>query len=144
MLRLYERNPRRYEEELAEQEHQAYLEQRSPTFNEMTDEIFEERQLEDYDFERMNPQERKEIWEQQQLNELEGNPTPQAHELPSDNSQQYASFVQEQLRSDQHEQTKQIDDMQDNDDAEEHTRNEELLMQKEQWEDIAFRHQQLQ
>ena len=33
--------------------------------------------------------------------------------------------------------------MQNNDYAEECRKNEELLMQKQQWEDIAFRHQQL-
>jgi hypothetical protein len=42
----------------------------------MTEEIFQERQLEDYVLEQMTPQERQEIWEQQQLNELlYGNPT---------------------------------------------------------------------
>ena len=142
MLRLYERNPRRYEEELGEQKYQAYLEQRSPTFNEMTDEILEERQLEDYDLERMNPQERQEIWEQEQLNELEGNPAPQAHGLPLDNVQKYANFLQKQLRLDQHQQTMLVYDMQNNDYAEGCRRNDELLMQKEQWEDIAFRQQQ--
>jgi hypothetical protein len=87
LLRLYARDPERYQQHLDEQAHQAYLERRSPTFNEMTDEIFQERQLEDYIFEQMTPQERQEIWEQQQLNELHENPAPQPYGLPLDDLQ---------------------------------------------------------
>ena len=61
ILRLYERNPEVYPRELDEQEYQAYLQRRSPTFDEMEDDILQERQLEDYDLERMTPRERQEI-----------------------------------------------------------------------------------
>ena len=95
MLRLCARDPERFQQVLDEQEHQAYLQRRSPTFNEWTDEILEERQLQDYDFERMTLQERQEVWEQEHLNQLQGNPTPSVPGLPLDNLQQYANFVQE-------------------------------------------------
>ena len=143
MLRLYERNSQRYQQELDEQEHQAYLQRRSPTFDEMADQILQERELEEYYLERMTPQARQEIWEQQLMNELDGNPVPQAAGLPLDNVQQYANFLQEQLRQDEHEQTMRVYDMQNEDYAEECRKNRELFMQKEQWEGIAFRHQHL-
>ena len=85
----------------------------------MTDEIFQERQLEDYNLERMTPQERQEIWEQQQLNEQHANSLSRANELSLDNLQQYATYVEDQLRSDEYDQTMQINDMQDNDQSEE-------------------------
>lgn len=87
MLRLLERNPERFQQELDEQAHQAYIERRSPTFDEMADEILHERELEEYSLERMTPQARQEIWEQQHMNELNGNPAPQAHGFPLDNLQ---------------------------------------------------------
>ena len=144
MLRLGATDPKRFQQELDEQEHQAYLEQRSPTFDEFADEILTEREVEEYYFNRMTLQERQEIWEQEHLNQLQGKPVPRVYGLPLDNSEQYADFLQQQLRADQHDQALRIYEMQNNDYGEECRKNEELLMQKEQWEDLAFRHQQLQ
>jgi hypothetical protein len=142
--RVYQRQQERYRREQEEEEHDRYLQQRSPNFDEMMDETLEERQLETYYLERMTPQERQEIWEQEQLNELQGNPAPRAHGIPPDNLERYAKFLQHQLWRDQNEQTMQVYDMQNNDYTQECIRNEELLMRKEEWEDIAFRLQQLQ
>jgi hypothetical protein len=97
MLRLLERDPTRFQEELDDQARQYYLERRSPTFDEMTDEIFQERQLEDYVLEQMTPQERQEIWEQQQLNELYENPASQPYGLPLDDLQRHILFLSDQL-----------------------------------------------
>ncbi len=110
----------------------------------MTDEIFQERQLKDYVLEQMTPQERQEIWEQQQLNELHGNPAPQPYGLPLDDLQQYILFLSNQLWHDQRDQTMRIYEMHNNDYIEEYKRNDELLTQKEEWEDIAYRLQQIQ
>ena len=106
------------------------------------DEILEERQLEEYYLERMTPQERQEIWEQQHLNELQGNPAPRRRGLPLDNTERYAKFLQDQLWSDQNDQAMRVYDMQNDDYKQECIRNQELLIQKEEWEDIAFRLQQ--
>lgn len=76
MLRLGARDPEWFQRELDEEQHQAYLQRRSPTFDEWADEILTERELEEYYSNRMTPQERQEIWEQEQLNELYENPTP--------------------------------------------------------------------
>ena len=144
MLRLGARDPDRFQQELDEQEHQAYLQRRSPTYDEFADEILTERELEEYYFNRMTPQERHQIWEQEHLNQLQGNPEPRVYGLPLDSTQQYANFLQEQQRADEHDQAMRVYDMQNTDYAEEYRKNGELLMQKEQWEEIAFRHQQLQ
>jgi hypothetical protein len=108
------------------------------------DEILQERQLEAYYLERMTPEEKQEIWDQEPLNELQGNPAPRAHGLPLDNLERYAKFLHEQQWWDEHHQAMQVYEMQNNDYMEECRRNDELLMQKEEWEDIAFRLQQLQ
>jgi hypothetical protein len=142
--RIYQREQERYRREQEEQEHDRYLQQRSPTFDELMDEILEERQLETYDLERMTPQERQEIWEQEHLNELQGNPARRAYELPLDNIERYAKFLQDQRWWDEHEQAMRVYDMQNNAYTEECRRNDELLMQKQEWEDVAFRLQQLQ
>ncbi len=56
VLRLLERNPDRFQQELDEQAHRAYLERRSPRVDEMADEILQERELEEYSLEQMTPQ----------------------------------------------------------------------------------------
>ena len=106
------------------------------------DEILEERQLNLYYLERMTPQERQERWEQEHLNELQGNPAPPEHGLPLDNTERYANFLQDQLYWETHDQTMRVYDMQKDDYRQECRRNEELLIQKEEWEDITFRLQQ--
>ena len=108
----------------------------------MMDEILQERHLDVYYLERMTPQERQEIWEQEHLNELQGNPAPRAHGLPLDDIERYAKFLQDKLRWDEHDQAMRVYDMQNDDYMQECIRNQELLMQKEKWEDIAFRLQQ--
>ncbi|CAF1520140.1 unnamed protein product [Rotaria sordida] len=141
--RVAQRQQERYRQEREQHEHYAYLQRRSPNFDELMDEILGERELEEYYLERMTPQDRQEVWEQEHLNELQGNPAPRAHRLPLDDTERYAKFLQNQLWWDQHDQTMQVYDMQNNDYAPQCRRNQELLRQKEEWEDLAFRHQQL-
>jgi hypothetical protein len=107
------------------------------------EEILSKRQLDQYNFQMMSPEEQQEIWDQEQLNELQGNLTPRGYGLPLDNLEQYAQFLQDQLQQDIRDQTRQIYDMQNNEYTEQCRRNGELLMQKEEWEDMAFRLQQL-
>ena len=83
------------------------------------------------------------LWEQEHLNELQGNPAPRQYGLPLDDLERYANFLQHQQRRDEHDQAMRVYDMQNSDYQQECKRNEELLMQKEEWEDIAFRLQQL-
>jgi len=109
----------------------------------MMDETLDERQLDAYYLERMTPQERQEIWEQEHLNELQGNPAPRQHGLPLDDLERYANFLVHQQRQDEHDQAMLVYDMQNSDYQPECIRNDKLLMQKEEWEDIAFRLQQL-
>ena len=78
------------------------------------------------------------------MHELQANPAPREHGSPLDNIERYAKFLQHQLYWDKHDQTMRVYDMQNNDYAQECRRNQELLMQKEEWEDMAFRLQQLQ
>ncbi|CAF3966634.1 unnamed protein product [Rotaria magnacalcarata] len=106
------------------------------------DEILGERELEEYYLQRMTPQERQEVWEQEHLNELQGNPARRAPGLPPDDTERHAIFIQDQLYWDQHDQAMRVYDMQNADYAEQCRRNEELLRQKEEWDDAAFRHQQ--
>lgn len=99
---------RRKQEEL---EHDQYLRSRSPGFDELMDEILEERQLEQYYLERMTPKEQQEVWEQEHLKELQENPVQWPHGILLDNLEQYAIFLEEQLQQDECEQKYQIDDM---------------------------------
>ena len=141
--RRAQRQQERHRREREEQEHYKYLQQRSPNFDELMDEILGERELEEYNLERMTLQERQEVWEQEHLNELQGNPAPRAHGLPLDDTERYAIFIQDQLFWDQHDQAMRVYEMQNDDYAEQCRRNQQLLSQKEEWEDAAFRHQQL-
>jgi hypothetical protein len=90
----------------------------------------------------MTPQERQAIWEQEQLNELEGNPASRPYGIPIYDFERYATFKAEQLHNDELEQTMNIDEMEKWDRLEQHYRNEEQLIQKKQWEEIAFLYQQ--
>ena len=141
--RLAQRQQERYRREREEQEHYEYLQQRSPNFDELMDEILGERELEEYNLERMTLQERQAVWEQEHLNEMQGNPAPRAHGLPLDDAERYAIFIQDQLFWDQHDQTMRVYDMQNDDYAEQCRRNQALLSQQGEWDDAEFRHQQL-
>lgn len=88
-----------------------YLLRRSPSFDELMDEILEKRQLGQYNWKRMIPQGRHAIWEQEHLNELQANNTSPAPELLLDNLEQYTQFLQDQLMLDEHEQSLQINDI---------------------------------
>ena len=139
------REAERYRQQREEWEHEQCLLRRSPGFEEGIDEILQERQLDQYLLEIMSPRERQAICEQEQLNELQGNPTPQPHGLPMDDLEQYATHQGEQLLwKDLLERIRSIDDMEQWDEHEQQYQNEEQLIQKEQWEEIVFLHQQLQ
>ncbi len=75
------------------------------------DDEYNEQLLEAYDFEMMNSQERKEIWEQQHLNELQGISAPRTFGAPLDELERFATFQEEQLMYDQIEQPMQIYEM---------------------------------
>jgi hypothetical protein len=137
LARHYNREQERYREQQEEWELEQYLRRRSPGFDEGIDEIFQERQLENYHLERMTPQERQEIWDQEYLNELQ-------HGIPMNDLERYATYQDEQLYKDELEQTMNIDQMQQWDKLKQHYRNEEQLIQKEQLEEIVFLYQQLQ
>ncbi len=107
------------------------------------EEVLSEKQLDQCNFETMTPQKQQEIWGKEQLNELQGNSAPRAYGLPPDNLERYAQFLHDQLQRDMHDQTMRIYEMQNNDCREQSRRDEELLIQKEEWKDLAFRLQQL-
>ncbi|CAM4778576.1 unnamed protein product [Rotaria magnacalcarata] len=144
--RVAQRETERDRQERLEYQHYVYLQQPSPNFDENMDDTLTERELEEYNLERMAPQDRREVWEQEHLNELQGNPAPRPHGLPLDDTERYAKFLQDQLRRDQHDQTMRVYDMETNDNvehAEQYRRSQELLRQNEEWEDLAFRHRQI-
>ncbi len=105
----YDREEERYRERREEWEHEQYLLRRSPGFDESIDGIFQERELDQYQIERMTPQERQAICEQEQLNELEGNLASRPYGIPIDDFERYATFKAEQLHNDELEQTMNID-----------------------------------
>ncbi len=102
------------------------------------DDDYNESLLDAYDYEKMNPQERQEAWEQQHLNELQGIFSRPYYGVPLDNLQRFAIQQEEQLWLDEHEQTMRIYDMESWDRIQQYQRNTEELIQKEQWEEIAF------
>ena len=141
-VHLYQRQQDRYRRQQQEQDHEEYLCHRSPTFDEGMDEILGERELEEYYLQGMTPQERQEIREQDQLNELRRNPARQPHGLPLDNFERYAKLLQDQQRQDEHHQIMRIYDLQNSDYHKQCRRHDELLMQNEEWEDMAYHLQQ--
>ena len=92
----------------------------------------------------MSTQERKAISEQQHLNQLEGNPNPGLHGRPLDDLERYAIYQEQQLTDADLEQMNNIDAMEQSNRLEQHYRNEEQLIHKEQWEEIEYIYQQLQ
>lgn len=139
-----DREAERYRQEREEREHSYYLQLRSPGFDENLDEIFQERQLEQYQLERKSTQERRAVWQQEHLSELQGYSKSSPYEMIWDDLRRYALYLEEQLWNDEDEQTINIEEMHQSDRLEQNNRNEEQLIQKEQWEEIQFLHQQLQ
>ena len=96
----------------------------------------------DREQEREEPQEKYEMWEQH-LNELQDNNAALPPELRLYNLGQYALFIQDQTSLHDYEQELGIDDMCNINYANEYEKSEEILLQNQQWEDIAFVFQQL-
>lgn len=124
--RSYQRYIDRYEADRQEREHEWYLAQRSPTYDEHADMVFTERELEEYNFNRMATQERKTITEQEHLNEVQGYPTKCALQLPSDHIDRYTEFLHEQECLNELEQTLQIINAEKEEDLQEYRRIQEL------------------
>ena len=120
-----------------------YIQQRPPGFDADMDEILQERLLEQYQLEQMTPQERQVISEQNHLNELQEGPPPRLTAMPMQDLEQYMMNQQDQIWTDEFEQTINIDELETSDRLMHHYRNEEQLIQKEQWEEIPFLYQQL-
>jgi hypothetical protein len=80
---------------------------------------------------------------------LQGIPPPRYYGAPLDDLQRYAIHQEQQLMNDEHQQTMRVYDMQHWDRLTQYERNDEDLIQQEQlaqweqWEDVAFRLQQL-
>ena len=98
----------------------------------------------EYNLERLSPKQRQAIWEQEHLNELQGYPSQQLQSMPITDLEQYTIFKEEQLTTDEFEQTMNINEMEKWEEAVQHYRNAEQLIQNEQWEQIVFLYQQLQ
>jgi hypothetical protein len=107
------------------------------------EEALSERQLDQYNFESLSTQERREIRAQQYLDETQGYTAPRAPGLPSDDLERYAQFLEDQYQWNLQEQALQTEKMYKDEYEEENFRNQELLMQKEEWDDIAFHLQQI-
>ena len=140
---MYQRYREQDREEAEQRARHEYLPRRPPTFDELTDEILEERQVDVYYLERMTPEERQKIWEQEHLHKLQANPAPRRHGSQLDDLDRYAQSVEKQLWCDELDQVMSVYDMKNSDYAQQCRRNGELLMQKEEWEDITFRLHQL-
>jgi hypothetical protein len=109
----------RTQSEIEEERH--YLESRGyPEYME----VFENKLLEEYDLEKMDPKER---WEQEQLNEFEG----------------FAVLEQLLLIQDQIEQDNEIKDMEEMLEQKQDQTNQEQLIQLQLWEHVTFVIQQL-
>jgi hypothetical protein len=133
----------RYRRERELEEYFEYLARRSPDHDEWMEEALAERQLDLYNFECLPTQERREIREQQYLDEIQGYIAPRAPGLPPDDLERYAQFLELQDQLNVQEQTLQFENMYKDETEEENIRNQELLMDKEEWDDIAFRLQQI-
>ncbi|CAF2977433.1 unnamed protein product [Rotaria sp. Silwood2] len=96
----------------------------SNLFDEGSVRDYQQRLLEDYEFETIDARQR---WEQEQVNELEG----------------FAVLEQLALIQDEIEQSHQIDTVQQLQEDEQQERNTEQLVHQELWEQIEFLHQQL-
>ncbi len=140
--RRQEQREQQYQRERKEQDYEKYMQQHCPTFDDFFDEVVQERLSEEYYYERMTPHARQEAWEQQHLNELQGVPLPRLYGGDFHPLVKYAEQQEEQLWYDQLAQAIQIDNMVTWDpikpgeekNIQEHKRNIQLLIQKEQWE----------
>jgi hypothetical protein len=137
--RRMERNRRERELE----EHFAYLARRSPYHDEWMEEALAERQLDQYNFESLSTQERREIRDQQYLDEIQGYIAPRVSGLPSGDLERYVQFLEDEYQRNLQEQALQIENMHKNEYEEECIRSQEPLTEKEEWEGIAFRLQQI-
>lgn len=115
---ISQRQQGRYQPKQQEEEHIPYYLRRSASLDEL---------MHQYNWGCINPEDTDEIWEQEHSHNLE----------------QYAQFIQNELLLDEQDQLLRINDMENIQHDEEHTKNEELLLQKEEWEDISFRIQQM-
>ena len=106
------------------------------------DDMYNEPLIEIYNYETMNPQARQEAWDQEHLQEIQGLAEPQYFAVQPNSLESYALAQESQLQRDRHEQDMRIYEMQIEDYAQQCQRNYEQLMDKEEWEDIAFRLEQ--
>lgn len=106
------------------------------------DHVYNESLLESYYYEQMNPQERQELSEQEHLRQMQGLREPIFFTGQFGDLERYALSLDHQLQQDQREQIMLIYDMQYQEYMQQCQGNEELLADKEEWEDIAFRLQQ--
>ena len=114
-----------------------------PIFDDDIDETLQERQLEQYQLERMTTPERQAIWEENHINQLQEDLPPRASAIPINDWEQYSTYRTEQLWEDELEQIINIDETEKSHRFEQYRQNEELR-QKNQWEDLQFVCQQLQ
>ncbi len=77
------------------------------------------------------------------MDEIQGYTASRAPGLPPDDLERYTQFLEDQYQWNLQEQALQIENMYKDEYEEENIRNQELLMDKEEWEDIAFRLQQI-
>ena len=103
------------------------------------DSMYNEQLIEVYNYETMNLQVRQERWDQEHLEEMQGLSEPR-HLVAQPNSlESYALARESQLQHDENEQDMRIYEMLKEDYSQEDQRDNEQLMDKEEWEDIAFR-----
>ena len=103
------------------------------------DEMYNKPLLDVYHYETMNPQARQEAWDQEHLQEMQGLSVPRYFAAQPNSLERYAMALELQLQRDQHEQVMSIYEMQNGDYFQRCQRNHEQLMDKREWEDIAFR-----
>ena len=106
------------------------------------DDMYNEPLIEIYNYETMNPQARQKAWDQEHLQEMQGLSEPQYFAVQPNSLETYALARESKLQRDQHEQDMRIYEMQNEDYTKQCQRNYEHLMDKEEWEDVAFRLEQ--
>lgn len=103
------------------------------------DGMYNEQLIEVYNYETMNPQARQETWDQEHLQEMQGRSEPQHLATETNSLESYALARESQLQHDENEQDMRIYEMLKEEYSQQDQRNNEQLMDKEEWEDIAFR-----
>ena len=130
------RSPPRYDDR-----HFDEIMNRDP-MEELMDDMYNEPLMEVYNYETMNPQARQEAWDQEHLEEMQGLSEPQYFAAPPNSLESYALAQDSQFERDRNEQDMRIYEMLSEDYSQQCQRNNEQLMDKEEWEDIAFRLEQ--